>query len=157
MIVSAHEHAALLVELGPPEHIERAYDEPGDADPLISPALKGPRFPRNPIDLWSFARDRIGQRDFAVALQAIDRLLGTGYVQDDVVLVELARISTLRSLSRHAEATAAWSATAEAWLSGARKVWRSQWVSLEELHKQLKLAEGPQLAAVRERLKTAPQ
>jgi len=158
LIVTPAEHAELLSQLGPSEDIERTYDEPGgDPAPPITPKPKAPRLPKNPAELWLFAKNQIDKRNYPLALEAIDRLLSQNYGQDDVVLVELERISTLRSLNRHAEAISAWNVTADAWLAGARNVWRSQWVSLEKLHKQLKLLEGPQLAAIHERIKTAPQ
>lgn len=155
LVVTPAEHASSLTQLGAPERIERAYDDGTAPTPWTDP------FPRreitNPSELWTFAQEKLRQRDYATALTAIERILASGYRADDVVLIELARISALRSASRRAEAIAAWEATAAAWLAGQRRVWMSQWQSLEKLHKELKLPETPALAEIRAKKQTAPR
>jgi tetratricopeptide (TPR) repeat protein len=156
LIVEPDEHARLLGVIGAPEEIEEAYDDPSsDRDPLAAKQPPGPKIPKHPADLFSFAKKQVDAHNYALALEALERLLALGYNTDDMVLVDLLRISTLRSLGRHADAIAAWDATATAWVAGARRVWRSQWVTLEKLHAQLKMPRGPQILAVEERKKTA--
>jgi hypothetical protein len=157
-VVTPDDHARLLAEHGPPGDPERAYD---DADaPRPRPAFAAPssRLPRRVGELFAFAEREIAAQRYAVAIAALERLLATGYAADDVVLVELAHISALRSAGRHADAVAAWTSTADRWLAGERKVWRSQWVTLEKLHRKLRLPDGdPRLVAVRERQASAPR
>lgn len=155
LIVDPAEHARLLIEIGPPDDLERDYDDPvAHPDPLTRPARVGPRLPKHPAELELFAHEQIRAQNYPVAIEAIDRLFAAG---QRGVLIELMWISTLRSAGRHDDAVAAWHATARSWLAGEQQVWRSQWVTLEKLHAALTLPADSQLALIRERQKTAPE
>lgn len=157
-VVTPEEHAQLLTERGPPDDPERAYDEvSGPATPWTALENAAPKLPRRIGDLFLFAKTQIREQRYDLAVAALERLLASNYRASDVVLVELAHISALRMAGRHGEAVTAWTQIADRWLAGERDVWRSQWLSLEKLHRELRLPdEDPRVVAVRARQPTAP-
>jgi hypothetical protein len=154
LVVEPVKHSQLLAELGAPEDIEQEYDASIRLATPDSSRSEGPRIPRGNSELELFIQDQIRKQNWPLALEAIGRLRAGG---NPDVLLTLSWISTLRSAGRTQEAVAAWCATADAWLRGEPKVWQSQWITLEKLHRKLGLSENDQIARIRERQKTAPR
>jgi hypothetical protein len=157
LLVTEDERAALVGALGEPTGIEAQYDRaPSDpARDLAAILASAPAerssarpIPKNPALAVAFAQTELAEGRFGSALAAAE--LGVAD-RSHGILAELVRIQALRSLGRRDDAVKAWTATAESWLAGERKVWNTQWASLAKLHAKMKLPDGAVIAEIRKR------
>jgi hypothetical protein len=144
VLLSDEEHERALRLAGPPTDLEAKYSA-GVALPEVQ-ALP-PEYTKLPAhEARSRADAAIREGRYKDALRYLPRASEDG---DHGLLARLTHIDTLRRVQRGDDARALWSQTADEWLSGARRVWDTQWKALLELHRKLRLpADDGRLARI---------
>lgn len=133
VLLDDREHEALCPLAGPPPDLEAAYSgRDREPEALPKPSLDPSRVPPHVAAELAEAAFRRGA--FEEALRFIRRVSDAG---DHGLRVRLRTIDLLHKTGRDDEARALWGATADEWLSGARRVWDTQWQTLSELRAQV--------------------
>ncbi|HTJ84910.1 MAG TPA: hypothetical protein VL400_24500 [Polyangiaceae bacterium] len=137
LLVTPEEHTELLRVGGGPARFEAPYDQaasPAELPQSCDWTLDVDELA--PFEARRFADDAMRDNRLADALPFFPRAILDG---DHGLLAELRWIEALSRLGLRADAAARWTATAEEWLRGQRRIWDTQWSRLDALGRDLDL------------------